>query len=303
MMAAQDGNLLMVRYLLERKANPNIGKENGSTALFKACQEGHWHIVRMLIAACANLDAKFQSGCTPVGAAANQGRLECLRVMLAARADTEIVASDGNTALSMAQSSNFTDCVKLLQAQKHLQPPPVPAFGCGTRVHIRGLSAKPQLNGQRGTVLEYDGVSGRCSVQLFSSGGMLALKPTNLVAPEELQSPTSPPLITCAAPVHISELRDSLTAGNTEYFRELLARDEIDLETPFGAMQNQSALGGTSTLLICAASLMRPQHHQAGISGFEGVRALLEHGARVDGHSATGVTALMMWRPATGSST
>ena len=58
---------------------------------------------------------------------------------------------------------------------------PVPI---GTRVELRGLKAKPQLNGQCGIVVGYLESSGRCTVSLENSGGETKtkknLKPENL---------------------------------------------------------------------------------------------------------------------------
>ena len=49
-----------------------------------------------------------------------------------------------------------------------------------TTVHLCGLQAKPELNGQRGVVTDFDASSGRCSVQLEDGRGPYKIKPENL---------------------------------------------------------------------------------------------------------------------------
>ena len=56
-------------------------------------------------------------------------------------------------------------------------PPPIPI---GTNVQLRGLQAKPELNGQRGVVTGFEASSGRCSVQLEDGRGPYKIKPENL---------------------------------------------------------------------------------------------------------------------------
>ena len=56
-------------------------------------------------------------------------------------------------------------------------PPPLPIR---TNVQLRGLKAKPELNGQRGVVTGFDASSGRCSVQLEDGRGPFSIKPANL---------------------------------------------------------------------------------------------------------------------------
>ena len=56
-------------------------------------------------------------------------------------------------------------------------PPPIPI---GTNVQLRGLQAKPELNGQRGVVTGFEASTGRCSVQLEDGRGPYKIKPENL---------------------------------------------------------------------------------------------------------------------------
>ena len=62
------------------------------------------------------------------------------------------------------------------------QPPSLPSspIPIGSHVELRGLNAKPELNGQRGVVAGFDAVSGRCKVKLNDGRGPFSLKPENL---------------------------------------------------------------------------------------------------------------------------
>ena len=50
----------------------------------------------------------------------------------------------------------------------------------GTRVELRGLKAKPELNGQRGVVVGLKAASGRCKVKLEDGRGPFSLKVENI---------------------------------------------------------------------------------------------------------------------------
>ena len=56
---------------------------------------------------------------------------------------------------------------------------PVP-ISIGTDVQLRGLQAKPELNGQRGVVTGFIASAGRCSVQLEDGRGPFNIKLKNL---------------------------------------------------------------------------------------------------------------------------
>ena len=63
------------------------------------------------------------------------------------------------------------------------QSPPPPIL-IRTNVQLRGLKAKPELNGQRGVVTGFDASTGRCSVQLEDGRGPYNIKPENLAMEE-----------------------------------------------------------------------------------------------------------------------
>ena len=83
-------------------------------------------------------------------------------------------------------AANIIQVVQQKQRQQQMQaagaaepssPPPIPI---GTNVQLRGLQAKPELNGQRGVVTGFIASAGRCSVQLEDGRGPFNIKLKNL---------------------------------------------------------------------------------------------------------------------------
>jgi ankyrin repeat protein len=57
--ACQQGNVEVIQWLLERKADPNIANREGKTALAKASEQGKLLVVKLLMQ--YNADVNFQS--------------------------------------------------------------------------------------------------------------------------------------------------------------------------------------------------------------------------------------------------
>ena len=70
--------------------------------------------------------------------------------------------------------------IQCRQQAAEASPPSPPPISIATTVRMRGLQAKPELNGQRGVVTGFDASSGRCSVQLEDGRGPYKIKPENL---------------------------------------------------------------------------------------------------------------------------
>jgi ankyrin repeat protein len=318
MLACQDGKLSLARFLLDHGADPDAGKHNGSTPLFKAAQAGHPEVVRLLLNAKAALDAPFASGCTAIGAAAGAGHEHCVKLLIFARADAEVVAhSDGKTPADIARAGGHPAIASLLA--KPLVEPPAPVLLPGTRVSVHGIVAKPELNEQIATVLEFDGHSGRYALAMLKGGSAagVALKPANISAVSETE-PTEPmdvsdsndasngavsggaPPRTAATPIRPMEVWPMLMSGGNvvAHATELLRRGDFDLNHAFPALPNQSAGGKTTHLLAFAASacIKRWPGGDASASNLrpmsELLATLLESRADVNARTEAGSTAL-----------
>ena len=62
---------------------------NGATPLFMAAQEGHMEAVRFLIESGANKDQGMTDGSTPLVVAAQEGRLEVVRFLVESGANKD----------------------------------------------------------------------------------------------------------------------------------------------------------------------------------------------------------------------
>ena len=83
-------------------------------------------------------------------------------------------------------TATIQEILQMQSQQKAAAPPPPPPpspsspIPISTTVRLRGLQVKPELNGQRGVVTDFDASSGRCSVQLEDGRGPYKIKPENL---------------------------------------------------------------------------------------------------------------------------
>lgn len=106
MYAAAGGHLDVVEVLLDAGADINVAaKTMCITALHGAALKGHAAVVKALLAKGAKINAK-DGGITPLMFAARQGHSDAIMVLLAAGADVNAVSSNGSTALMDAAVSS-----------------------------------------------------------------------------------------------------------------------------------------------------------------------------------------------------
>lgn len=119
MYAAQQGEMLIAKLLLSKKANPSIGNADGFTPAILAVNIGDVAIVKMLVAAGADLEAPlyYNEGYTALHMAlCSQGptSLEMARTLIEAGANTNSRAFDGSTPLYIAASIGSVEATKML---------------------------------------------------------------------------------------------------------------------------------------------------------------------------------------------
>ena len=309
MIASEVGEFAIARFLLDHKADVNLGKQNGSTPLFKAAQAGHLDICRLLVHASANVDAPSVSGCTPLGAACGAGHEAIARLLLSVGANARVAAYDGLKPSDMALINGHRGIVHLLAAP--LFDAPQPLLLPGTRVTVRGLQAKPHLNGAFATILEFDRTSGRYARAFWHSGSILGLKPMNVVPEENAASGANAATgltVTASSPVRPQEVwallngkRASGAAAHTavQWVCNLVRRRDFDLAYAFPTPPDQQLAGKTMPLLAFSAGLMTKRNPAGSVDDAsnlvgtpELVRALLESKASVDARTESGSTAL-----------
>jgi len=114
--AAERGELVVVRQLVQLGARVNARDQRGRTALLAATQRNQIEVARFLIQEGADVNAKDFIQDTPYLYAAAEGRTEILRMALAAGADLKDVNRYRGTGLIPAAHRGHVENVKLLLA-------------------------------------------------------------------------------------------------------------------------------------------------------------------------------------------
>jgi len=107
----------MVRLLLRRGANPNIGNKDNLTPLQSAAHHGNIAIVRMLLKAGAKVNsADLRYGYTALASATQNGHIEVVRELLIAGADPKLRLNNGWTVAELARQKGWHQIEQLLLA-------------------------------------------------------------------------------------------------------------------------------------------------------------------------------------------
>ncbi|KAL6616513.1 hypothetical protein ACP70R_038783 [Stipagrostis hirtigluma subsp. patula] len=102
----------IVRYLLNRGADPNKANDRGITPLHVAAERGSLGCMELLIEFRADVNAG--SAVTPLLMAAGKGLTHCIRCLLEAGADANLPDEDGKVPVEIAALQGWEDCVKIL---------------------------------------------------------------------------------------------------------------------------------------------------------------------------------------------
>jgi ankyrin repeat protein len=113
--AAKEGHLDVVRFLLERGAAVDGNNDDAGTPLSSAAAGGHVDIIRVLLDKGARIDATDASGATPLHLAAQEGQLGAVKLLLQKGAPVDARRKDGATPLALATERQRVEVVKLLQ--------------------------------------------------------------------------------------------------------------------------------------------------------------------------------------------
>ena len=113
--AGEQGQLEVVRVLLNAGVDVNSASANGRTVLYGAALSGHVEVVRALLAAGANVDqGRLDGGWTPLMSGAEYGHVEIVEALMEAGAELERTAVDGMTALFWAAAKGHPEVVRVL---------------------------------------------------------------------------------------------------------------------------------------------------------------------------------------------
>uniref|UniRef100_A0ACD5YL37 Uncharacterized protein n=1 Tax=Avena sativa TaxID=4498 RepID=A0ACD5YL37_AVESA len=126
--AAREGNVQIIRYLLDRGGDPSMPDERGSTPLHDVAMQGHSEAVRLLLSKGAPVDPVDHRG-APLHLAASNDHVEVVKVLLEHAADLNKVVLHIASPLVMAFSGQALKCIKLLiEAGADVNAPGYPAL-------------------------------------------------------------------------------------------------------------------------------------------------------------------------------
>ena len=145
----------------------------GDEAMFYAVQEGLTEELHRMIVGGADVMVKDVAGLTALHFAADNGRHEASQMLLGAGADVEAKQCDLFTPLHYAAQKGHAAVAQVLVEWS----PPANAIGRGSRVRLKGLVSRADLNGKTGTVSSFDEATTRFGVRL-TSGENLAVRST-----------------------------------------------------------------------------------------------------------------------------
>ena len=110
--AAENGNLEIVKCLIENGALINEKGNNGCPPLSAAVCEGEFEVVKFLIENGAVVNAKDDQDFTPLHLGAKEGKLEVIKYLIENGAKIESTDHDGDTPLHMAALNGHIEVVK-----------------------------------------------------------------------------------------------------------------------------------------------------------------------------------------------
>ncbi|CAN8006118.1 unnamed protein product, partial [Ixodes hexagonus] len=114
--AAYDGDVELVRRLLDRKACLEMSDRNGQTPLNLAARQGHAEVVLLLLKAGADPDHADNEGWTPLRSSAWAGHLQVVDALLDHGAQVDLADAEQRTALRAASWGGHEEVVSRLLA-------------------------------------------------------------------------------------------------------------------------------------------------------------------------------------------
>jgi len=113
--AAANGQLRVLQWLVERKAEVNAQDESGYTPLLNACDAQHLAVARLLLLHGADPDVQPVFGPTPLVSAASQGDLQMLDLLLGSGAKVSLPDAHGVSPLQAAKRAGRLNVVQRLE--------------------------------------------------------------------------------------------------------------------------------------------------------------------------------------------
>ncbi|KAF9766663.1 hypothetical protein IL306_000896, partial [Fusarium sp. DS 682] len=109
-----NGNIEVVKMLLEKGADAGAATKDGRTLLLLALRNGHVEIAKMLLEKRADATAADEDGLTPLHIASKHGHLEIAKMLLEKGADATAADKYGSTPLYEASQNGHVEIAKML---------------------------------------------------------------------------------------------------------------------------------------------------------------------------------------------
>ncbi len=126
--AAARGDIDEVRSLLESGVNPNIGNEDGLTALHQCCIDNNEAMMKLLVQHGADVNVTDRELWTPLHASSTCGHVNLARFLVDNGAELLAINSDGNMPYDICEDEMTLDYIESQMADKGI-----------TQEHIDGL--------------------------------------------------------------------------------------------------------------------------------------------------------------------
>ncbi|WKT54412.1 Ankyrin repeat [Fusarium oxysporum f. sp. vasinfectum] len=110
-----NGNIEIVKMLLEKGADAAAANEYGRTPLHEASENSHLEIAKMLLEKEADAGTANKYGWTPLHEASKNGHLKIAKMLLEKGADAGAATKDGRTPLHEASKNGHLEIVKILR--------------------------------------------------------------------------------------------------------------------------------------------------------------------------------------------
>jgi len=113
--SAEEGNVDVIKTLINLNVNFNIRNAAGETPLGLAAYNNHGHVVRIMLSAGAEVDMTNIREQSPLYLAASMGNKDVVKILLAEKANLNLQDTDGGgTPLITAAANGYKDIVKTL---------------------------------------------------------------------------------------------------------------------------------------------------------------------------------------------
>ncbi|NXK01420.1 PP16A phosphatase, partial [Corythaixoides concolor] len=243
-----------VRQLLQAGVSPDLGNEDGLTALHQCCIDDYGDVVAVLLDAGADANARDSELWTPLHAAATCGHLCLVQLLLQRGADLLAVNSDGNMPYDLCEDEATLDCIESAMAEQGITQEKIEEARAATE---RSMVREIRRLVETGADLDAPRGHGATLVGRARSLGRRRRGATAAAEPSPTASPSpSPAAPHCAAPSPPAPVQVPLVELLVAHGADLDAKSLLD-ETPLDVCGDEAVRAKLLELKHKRAALMK----------------------------------------------